>query len=88
MLKYTSASGRSASSIGGSVSVRMKYQMNNCNNSGTLRKNSTYTLHSVRTRKLRDSLPMPISVPSNVASTMPTTATRKVLDRPTRNALA
>ena len=76
-----------ASSIGGSNSVITKYQMKSCSSSGTLRNISTYVLQTVRTKKLRDSRPTPTSVPSSVASTMPISATRKVLDKPTRKAL-
>ena len=88
MLKKTFGSGCSASSIGGRNSVRMKYQMKSCSSSGTLRNVSTYAVQSERTRKLRDSRPMPTSVPRNVASTMPTIATRSVFDSPVRNAWA
>ena len=76
--------GRSGSSIEGSNSVMAKYHMNNCNSKGMLRVTSTCTVHSPRTSRLLDSRPMPINVPSSVAKTMPTSATRKVLDKPTR----
>ena len=66
----------------------MKYQMNSCSSSGTLRNNSTYAVQSERTRKLRDSRPIPTSVPRIVASTMPTMATRSVFDSPVRKARA
>ena len=71
-------------SIEGNNSVITKYHMNNCNSKGMLRVTSTCTAHSPRNRMLFDNRPMPINVPSTVANTIPTKATRKVLDKPTR----
>jgi hypothetical protein len=88
LLKKRPGAGCSASSIGGRNSVRMKYQMKSCSRSGTLRNTSTYTVQSERRRKLRESRPMPTSVPVIVASTMPSRATRSVFDRPVRYAFA
>ena len=54
--------------------------------SGTLRTASTYAVDNVRTSQLRLRRPMPMIVPSTVASTMPATETRKVLRKPWTNA--
>ena len=84
LLRNTLARGLKGSSIVGSSSVMAKYHMNNCSSKGTLRVTSTCTVQRPRTSMLLDRRPMPIRVPSTVASTMPTSATRKVLDRPTK----
>ena len=50
--------------------------------SGMLRTISTYVVHTERSTAFRDSRPIPISVPSTVASTSPATATRSVFRKP------
>ena len=75
--------GCSGDSMGGNHAVMAKYHVNNCSNKGTLRVNSTCTVHKPLTNTLRDMRPSPTKLPSTVASRMPGSATRKVLDKPT-----
>ena len=70
---------------GGSACSTAKYQNRIWSSSGTLRMTSMYTVASLATSQLDDRRARPIAKPRMVARTMPMTATRIVLSRPTQN---